>query len=79
MTESDLKELVARAQAHFDSLTPSQRLRHRYMQKRSFIRGMCPSKSDFKTHCEAVERIMPHEATLTDTQIGLILVGEPHT
>lgn len=76
MSELDLKELVARAQAHFESLTPSQRLRHRYMQRRSFTRGMCPSKSDYKAHCDAVERFMPHEATLTDTQIGLILAGE---
>lgn len=78
LSEVDLRELVSRAQAHFDSLTPSQKLRHRYMQKRSFTRGMCPSKSDFKAHCEAVERLMPHEATLTDAQIGLILVGEKY-
>lgn len=76
LSDVDLQELVARAQAHFDRLTPSQKLRHRYMQKRSFTRGMCPSDSDYKTHCDAVERLMPHEATLTDTQIGLVLAGE---
>ena len=78
LSDIDIRELVARAQAAFDSLTPSQKLRHRYMQKRSFTRGMCPTKSDFKLHCEAVERLMPHEAVLSDTQIGLILAGESH-
>lgn len=72
----ELSELIARAQAKFDSLTPSQKLRHRYMQKRSFARGMCPDLSNYRDHCEAVERLMPHEATLTDTEIGLILAGE---
>lgn len=75
-TRLDLQELIARAQAKFDSLTPSQKLRHNYMQRRSFARGMCPDSSDYKTHCDAVERLMPHEAVLTDTQIGLILSGE---
>lgn len=78
MTDNELQELVARAQAAFDSLTPSKKLRHRYMQKRSFVRGMCSSNTSYKDHCEATERLMPHEAVLTDTQIGLILAGEPH-
>jgi len=62
----DLSELVARATAAFDRLTPSQKLRHRYMQRRSFARAFGNAAA------------WPHEATLTDTQIGLILVGEPH-
>lgn len=74
----DLTELVARAQASFDKLTPSQKLRHRYMQRRSFARGMCSSSTPYDVHCAAVERKMPHEVGLTDTQIGLILVGESH-
>jgi hypothetical protein len=64
---NDLQELVDRAQAVFDALTPSQKLRHRYMQRRSFARSFGPGD---------VDKRMPHESTLTDTQIGLILIGE---
>ena len=62
-----LQELVARANARYDSLTDSQKLRHRYMQRRSFAIGMCSS---------SVDKRMPHESQLSDAQIGLILVGE---
>lgn len=64
----DLQELVARANARFEHLSPSQKLRHRYMQRRSFARSFGA--------CAEVERRMPHEARLTDTQIGLILAGD---
>lgn len=76
MSEADLKELVNRACAAFDALSPSQKLRHQYMQKRSFVRGMGSSKTPYDVHCANVDKLMPHEATLTDTQIGLILTGE---
>lgn len=59
----DLAELAQRAMARFNSLSDSQKLRHRYMQRRSFARAF--GSGD-----------MPHEAGLTDAQIGLILVGE---
>ena len=61
----DLQQLVARAQARFESLSPSQKLRHRYMQRRSFARSFGDGPE------------MPHETKLTDSQIGLILAGEP--
>jgi hypothetical protein len=79
VTEAELKELVARAQAHFDALSPSARLRHNYMQRRSFARGMCSDTTEYATHCANVDKTMPHEMTLTDTQIGLILTGEAAT
>lgn len=61
----DLAELTQRARARYDLMTPSQKLRHRYMQRRSFAKSF-----------GKVDR-MPHEATLSDAQIGLILLGEP--
>ncbi len=59
---ADLDELVKRATAAFERLTPSQQLRHRYMQRRSFARAFGG-------------RDMPHHVTLTDAQIGLILAN----
>ncbi len=73
---ADLAELVQRATARFEALMPSQKLRHRYMQRRSFARGMGSSRTPYAEHCANVDKRMPHESTLTDTQIGLILVGE---
>lgn len=75
MTDADLRELVDRAQAAYDAMTPSQKLRHDYMQRRSFTRGMCPWGRDFEEYCAEVEKNMPHESKLTDTEIGLILAG----
>lgn len=74
----DLDALVKRVQANFDALSPSQKLRHRYMQKRSFARGMCSRSTPYDVHCANVDHLMPDEAVLTDTQIGLILVGEKY-
>lgn len=64
----DLAELVARAQANFAALSPSQQLRHRYMQRRSFALSFGGDR------VKAYQR-MPHEATLSDAQIRLILEG----
>lgn len=70
-----LPELVKKAQAAYDAMTPSQKLRHDYMQRRSFARGMCAGKTNYETHCANVEKLMPHESKLTDTEIGQILAG----
>lgn len=75
MTEAELKQLVIAAQARYDALSPSQKLRHDYMQRRSFVRGMCPEERDYDAWCDRVDDSMPHERDLTDTQIGLILSG----
>jgi len=76
MTDADFRDLVDRAQAAYDALNPSQKLRHDYMQRRSFARGMAPWKADFSTYCAAVDRLMPDEKDLTDTEIGLALIGK---
>jgi len=53
---NDLAELVQRAQARFEALSPSQKLRYRYMQRRSFARSFGG-------------REMSHEVVLSDDQI----------
>ena len=75
MTEAELRELVNAAQARYDALMPTDRLRHDYMQRRSFVRGMCPEERNYEAWCDRVDETMPHEKFLTDTEIGLILAG----
>lgn len=71
----DLKALADEAQKRYEALTPSQKLRHNYMQRRSFARGMCPSNRDFAEHCRSIDKLLPDEKDLTDTEIGLVLTG----
>lgn len=61
---SDLTELVKRANARIDALSPSERLRHRYMQRRSFKQAFGDASG------------MPHEVTLSDAEVGLLLCGD---
>lgn len=75
MTECELKAMAQKAQERYDALSPSDKLRHNYMQRRSFVRGMCPEAREYTSWCDQVEETMPHEKFLTDTQIGLILSG----
>jgi hypothetical protein len=75
MTEDELKAMVAAAQAAYDKLSQSEKLRHNYMQRRSFVRGMCPEERDYSAWCDHVDDIMPHHRFLSDEQIGLILAG----
>lgn len=63
---ADLAELVKRAGQRYEALSPSQRLRHRYMQRRAFSQAFGDASK------------MPHEVELSDAEIGLILAGEPH-
>jgi hypothetical protein len=76
MTSEELRSLVERAEAVYQTMTPSQKLRHDYMQRRSFSRGMGASKMPHDVHCAAVDQIMPHESELTDAEIGLALMGK---
>lgn len=75
MVEADLKALIEAAQGRYDALSPSERLRHDYMQRRSFVRGMCPEARDYDAWCNRIDEAMPHEKFLTDTEIGLISLG----
>lgn len=59
MTEAELKSLVAQAKAVYEAMTPEQKANHDYAQRRSFVRGMCPSARDFDEWCKVVDRILP--------------------
>ena len=75
MDEALLKALVDAAQARYAALSPAAKLRHDYMQRRSFVRGMCPEERGYDAWCDHVDDAMPHEKFLTDTEIGFILMG----
>lgn len=75
MTEAELRALVDAAQTRYEALSPTERLRHDYMQRRSFVRGMCPEAREYNAWCDRVDETMPHEKFLTDIEIGLILAG----
>jgi hypothetical protein len=75
MTKAEFRALVDAAKARYDAMSPSDKLRHDYMQRRSFVRGMCPSARDYEEWCDRVDDTMPHESELTDTEIGLALLN----
>ncbi len=59
MTEVELKKLVAEAQARYEALSPLEKMKHDYEQKRSFTRGMCPDSQDYEEWKKLVDRLMP--------------------
>lgn len=59
MTDTELRELVAAAQARYDALDPYQKLEHDWEQRRSFVRGMCADNQDYAEWCNVVDRLMP--------------------
>lgn len=71
-----LKEMIEKASAITKAFNASERLRHDYMQRRSFARGMCPRNRDFVEHCKSVDELMPDEKNLSDAEIGLVLLGK---
>ena len=59
MTEAELMELVQKAKARYDALTPHQKAFHDYEQRRSFVRGQCPSNRDYDKWCKGVDELLP--------------------
>lgn len=57
----NFEELVAKARAAYDALTPEQKAEHDYAQRRSFVRGMCPDRMNFDEWCKVVDRVLPPE------------------
>lgn len=55
----ELTELIAKARAAYEAMTPEQQDHHDYEQRRSFVRGMCPSKRNYAEWCRSVDRILP--------------------
>lgn len=59
MSEEELRVLVAKANASFHALSSAQQVIHRYEQRRSFARGMCPWKRDYEDYCKEVDKLLP--------------------
>jgi len=59
LTKADLTDLIRAAQAKYDAMTPEEKAWHDHEQRRSFVRGMCPSKRDYNEWCETVDRLIP--------------------
>jgi hypothetical protein len=60
-TDPQLLALVERARNHI--MTPEEM----YEQRRSFVRGMCPSNRDYKQWCEEVDRHLPPPSSPAST------------
>lgn len=52
-TDPELLALLERAKSHV--MSPAER----YEQRRSFVRGMCPSNRDYAEWCAQVDKIIP--------------------
>lgn len=59
MDTEKFQKLVAEAQARYDALPPEQRAAHDYEQRRSWVRGMCPFRTDYAEWCKVVDRVLP--------------------
>ena len=54
-----LNVLIKQAVAAYAAMSPEDKMDHDYEQRRSFVRGMCPSKRDYAEYCAAVDRLLP--------------------
>src|ERR1700749_90896 len=62
MRNERLLQLIADARARYDAMTPDQKARHDYEQRRSFVRGMCRMSATPEEKAEydkAVDRLLP--------------------
>lgn len=55
----NFQELVAKAEAAYQALSPEQKAHHDLSQRRSFLRGMCPGTTDYAEWCKVVDRVIP--------------------
>ncbi len=55
----DLDALIKQAVADYQAMSPEDKMDHDYEQRRSFVRGMCPSKWDYAEYCAMVDRLLP--------------------
>lgn len=77
MNGEELRKLAKAASDRYHAMPASERLRHDYLQRKSFAKGMCPDHGDYEAHSKLIDERMPDPATLTDAQIGLILNNSP--
>lgn len=59
----DIMAKVQAARDRYAGMSASDRDAHDYAQRRSFVRGMCPDNTDFRTWCQAVDRALPPRET----------------
>lgn len=58
-TNPELLRKLAEAVERYNAMTPGERAAHDYEQRRSFVRGSCPSKQDYAEWCKIVDRVLP--------------------
>lgn len=55
----ELDALLKEAVARHDAMTPVERAAHDHEQRRSWVRGMCPSNRDYEEWCRRVDEVLP--------------------
>lgn len=59
MREAELMALIAKANERYQALSPQEKEEHDYEQRRSFVRGSCPSDRNYEDWCKVVDKLMP--------------------
>lgn len=54
-----IARMVKEARSVYDAMTPEQKSDHDHEQRRSFIRGSCPSNRDYEEWCRVVDEFLP--------------------
>ena len=54
-----LDRKIKDAVAAYKALSPEEKARHDYEQRRSFVRGMCPSRMNYDEWCALVDKQLP--------------------
>src|SRR5262245_20169504 len=55
----DLLGLLQEANKRYNALSPQQKAAHDHEQRRSWMRGMCPSNRNYDEWCKEVDRLLP--------------------
>lgn len=55
----ELDVLITQAVASYKAMSPEDKMDHDYEQRRSFVRGMCPSSRNYTDWCAVVDRLLP--------------------
>lgn len=58
-TNDDLISLIKKSVEAYTALSPEEKTKHDYAQRRSFVRGMCPSDTPLETWSKAVDDLLP--------------------
>lgn len=58
-TDQTLIEQITKAVAAYKAMSPEDKMDHDYEQRRSFVRGQCPSNRNYIDWCGLVDEILP--------------------